>query len=773
MKRMILTAGLLAAALAFDISPAKAFDFSEGECAKSWKTILDAYRLSAPATAPMLDDFIEFNPTGIHTNDARLLLADNSFFAHDWPEALNLYENADIKGLSQPEKSLYSYRLALTLIKTGHYSEARKALEDVKGKEYADVRNFYTAYIDYIGGDFNKAYKEFQKVTPGIKGLETGYYLLQIEYTRGEYENVVSRGNSLLYKNPVPELAPEIHRITGLSYFKLGQEDAAAVSLDNYFEQNRGTDNPDALYAMGVIEYDRGNYSEAENYLKQVTDEDGALGQSAWLYIGQCRIMNDDVQGATLAFEKAAAYDTDPKVAQTALYDYLTALTRGGNVPFSKSADMLENYIIRWPMSPHVRDVREYLAAAYFNDHSYAKAVECVDGMDGDASRAMLEIKQKALYQQGVQEFTNGNVSRSAEWFRKASEMKSTDAALAAQSLLWLGDAQYAAGNFAAAARSYTSFLNARPKSNKALGYYNLAYAEFQQGSYGKAASDFATALATRPPLNRSLANDAAIRRADCLYYTGSYSEASRIFSEAVSNNAADADYAAYRRAMLAGLTGNARDKANALAAFVRDYPNSRWCSQALLEKARAHEELGESQAAAEAYRKRININPDVDIDELLAAAKANDEAADSPGQQLEILDRIRREGDLPAEQLADIDLYEANALAILHKDTRADEIYVALAQNPSSLAGAKAAVTLANRYLKSKKFQDAFDLMNDFTEAGTPHSYWLAKGFIALADACKGLGKNDLAREYLTSLRDNYPGNEPEIFSAIESRLK
>ena len=99
--------------------------------------------------------------------------------------------------------------------------------------------------------------------------------------------------------------------------------------------------------------------------------------------------------------------------------------------------------------------------------------------------------------------------------------------------------------------------------------------------------------------------------------------------------------------------------------------------------------------------------------------------------------------------------------------------MYESLSRNPESPVGAASAVTLAQRRIDSGNAQEAFDMMNAFTDTGTPHTYWLAKGFIVLADACRELGRPELAREYLTSLRDNYPGNEADILSAINSRLK
>lgn len=78
----------------------------------------------------------------------------------------------------------------------------------------------------------------------------------------------------------------------------------------------------------------------------------------------------------------------------------------------------------------------------------------------------------------------------------------------------------------------------------------------------------------------------------------------------------------------------------------------------------------------------------------------------------------------------------------------------------------------LAEMMLADKEYAQARDAMEAFTEAGTPHQYWLARGFIALADAYHGLGDKALAREFVSSLRENYPGSEQDIADMISSRL-
>ena len=57
-------------------------------------------------------------------------------------------------------------------------------------------------------------------------------------------------------------------------------------------------------------------------------------------------------------------------------------------------------------------------------------------------------------------------------------------------------------------------------------------------------------------------------------------------------------------------------------------------------------------------------------------------------------------------------------------------------------------------------------------TSSGTPHRYWLARGFVLMSDIYAEKGKKFEAKEYLEALRDNYPGNEADIHDMIETRL-
>ena len=721
----------------------------------------------------LLKQFREQYPASPLAPKASLAIADFYFYRHQWADALVALDECDLARLNSDDRTLYSYRKALCMIKTGHFAEAKPLVSSLRGKKgYENAYDFYTAYLDYIDGRFNDAYRRFAKVPEGIAGLDAGYYMAQIEYSRGEYDKTISRGTSLLRQRPNPELQPEIERIVGLSLFKLGDMSRAQGYLKDYFSHTPSSPENGAMYAMGAIEYNEGNYNAAARLFEQITDTPDALGQGAWLYLGQCYMKQDNPSSAALAFEKASRLTYDRDVTETAVYNYVTALTRGGKVPFSSSSELLESFVRDYPDSEFTPDVEAYLATAYYNDRNYEKALRYVESIRNPSDKVLV-AKQKILYELGVNALTNGEADRAEKYLSQCVGMRRYDRNLSAQASLWLGDAQFSLGKYREAVRSYRAFVkDDTSRENRALGYYDLAYARYKTGDYAGAAADFASALTARPGLDRRLADDATVRRADCLYYTGRYAEALPLYTRAIDDGSAATDYALYRRAVLRGLNGDTKSKLADLSKLEREYPESRWLSKALLEQALTYEETGRSDLAADAYKKRLGVASDIDIDELLRMASAM-YSSGRWNDLLDVTERIRRTGGLEADETADIDLYEADALAETGHTEEAVELYARLAANPTSLPGSKAAVMLAENDLRKGNHESARVRMEDFTDNGTPHQYWLARGFIALADAYAGLGQTTLAREYLSSLSENYPGNEKDIRTMISTRLK
>lgn len=939
------------------------------------------YELGDEGCVSLLSDFASRYPASTLTPEAQLLRGDYYFFAHEFGAAMRAYEETDIDGLDRQRRALYRFRLGVSQTKSGAFGRARSTFESLeRDPSYSSQARFYLAYLLYVRGDYRNAYSAFSDLETGGEilpvgtdrrvrrsnvadyvptGFESGYYLAQMEYLRGNYREASRRGEELIRTLPVAELLPETERITGESLFRLGHPDEARGYLERYMSScgnNPEDASPTAVYTLGCILYSEGEYDESERLMASLADLNDDIGQSANLYLGQCQVRQGDRNGGALAFDRAYRLNYDRTVSESALYNYVAARTRGGNVPFSSSIPMMEDFLQTFPDSKFAPAVEEYLATAYFNEKDYRRAMSSIDRIKNPTAE-VLAAKQKVAYELGAECLSNNQAAEAEKYMRIASEMTGQDARIARQALLWLGDAEYAQGKYSAASRDYRSFLS-REKSgdNRMLAVYDLGYSLYREGKYREAAEQFRQASAGRSSLPGALQTDAVIRLADCLYYCGDTQSAIDSYSRAIDAGATDADYALLRRAMSRGSAGDQRAKISDLDLLLGRWPESKWAPQALLEKGLAYTDMGDMRqamsaferlasdyprsvearkgilnlaiarsesgdrdGASEAYKdlisrwpsseeasmasddlrkiyasegrlrelavwlKSVPGAPQLDTDEIerlafdaaeralndrsddtsrleayvadypegrylaqalydladvyestgkyqqaldaadrlsascpdarqtpaALAIKAGilekhypsrrDEALDAwrevlsrggaeyahdayagimrttpeASERLEYARRLRRAGGLSPDESDEAILHEGMALIELRRPEEGRSLLHELSQRPSSEAGARAAVELGENYLAAGDLDKAEEVLAAFTDEGSPHHYWLARGFIALADTYHKAGKTTLAREYLTSLRGNYPGDETDIREMIDTRLK
>lgn len=92
-------------------------------------------------------------------------------------------------------------------------------------------------------------------------------------------------------------------------------------------------------------------------------------------------------------------------------------------------------------------------------------------------------------------------------------------------------------------------------------------------------------------------------------------------------------------------------------------------------------------------------------------------------------------------------------------KGAEAAKEWEKLAKDTDDLYGAKSAYYLGQYYFDSGQTKKARNITEKLVDSNTPHSYWLARGYILLSDIYKKQGNDFEAREYLKSLKENYPG--------------
>ncbi len=128
--------------------------------------------------------------------------------------------------------------------------------------------------------------------------------------------------------------------------------------------------------------------------------------------------------------------------------------------------------------------------------------------------------------------------------------------------------------------------------------------------------------------------------------------------------------------------------------------------------------------------------------------------------------------GGLTTNEEKEVMLDQALAYAQKGNTRDAETVLKNLAKDASSEYGAQASYELSRMQYEMGNYKGAEQTINALIESGTPHNYWLAKSFLTLADVYYKQGNVSQAREYLQSLKSNYPGKEKEIFNEIENRL-
>jgi TolA-binding protein len=128
--------------------------------------------------------------------------------------------------------------------------------------------------------------------------------------------------------------------------------------------------------------------------------------------------------------------------------------------------------------------------------------------------------------------------------------------------------------------------------------------------------------------------------------------------------------------------------------------------------------------------------------------------------------------GGLTANEEREVTLERALSMAQVGNTKDAETAFRSLAKDPSNEYGAQASYELSRMQYEMGNLKGAEQTINALIDAGTPHTYWLAKSFLTLADVYYKQGNVAQARDYLHSLKTNYPGKEKDITSGIESRL-
>lgn len=565
------------------------------------------------------EEWLSENPASPQRTDVKVAVADCYFSRGEYSDALARYATVNPIALSPGRVDDLTFRQAYCLMMLGESEEAAAMMRTLQSSpRLGDAARFYLGYLAYQQGNFEQAKTYFANIDrTKSPGNTVAYYEAQIAFAEGRYDEALARAKELIAHPVVEQFTPECYRIAGEALYNLGRSGEAAPYLWQYCADSPDP-SPSAFYVLGVVEYEAGHWENAIKLLRQAIGTQTAMEQSAYLYLGQAYLKSGDSSAAMLAFENAYKSDYDRAVRETALYNYTVARMDGGRVPFGNSVGLLKGFLAEYPDSEYSTEVRRYMISGFMTDNDYESALQAIDEVKRPSADLQLQ-RQRVLLVLGAREYQAGKTAAAIDHLSQAAAMTSTDASLARQASLWLGDCYYAHGNYDAAAEAFEEYLAAAPateSANRALAFYGLGYARFAREKWREALTDFRDAAALMKSshagatANRALLADTYTRMADCRSYLGDYAGAEKDYVEAHALNPDAADYPLFQVAVMKGLQRNYKGKIDILDALLSTYPTSGLLPTALLEKAESQAYLGNISGAIATYRHLIDTYP-------------------------------------------------------------------------------------------------------------------------------------------------------------------
>lgn len=530
-----------------------------------------AVKLDDNIAEQRMKSFLTRYPGSVHSADVRFMLALHYCETEQWAAAKAEFEKVPYKSLTAADRERYDVRMGYIAFLNGEYGDALAHFNRVeKGGTAYDHALYYTSYIHYSQGDIDRAYNGFVELQKSeiYSGL-IPFYLLQLEFDRGNYKYVVDNCDALLSKAANTERS-SILRLAAEAWFRLEGYSKSLAYITAFAKDSEGKMSREDNYLLGYTTYRTADYASAVAPLKAVCTGKDNLAQNASYHLADCYVRLGDKKNAIHAFALAADDRFNNNISEDALFNYGKLLFETGGGLFNESINVLTRYITRYPDTERAPEAKELLIAAYYNSRDYDMAYDAIRAFpnpDGSMKTAL----QKIAYYKGIEAFEVGDFAK-ARTSLEESMAVGVSPKYNALCAFWLGEIAYQTEDMAQAAKHYNYYIKRAPRTAKEykMALYNLGYANIELNDIPaaqRALEGFVWLYKDRDHYRA----DGYNRLADVHFLQKNYDQAIKNYEGAVAIGTEQSHYARYRRAISLGLVDKKSPKIDALKAIIAD----------------------------------------------------------------------------------------------------------------------------------------------------------------------------------------------------------
>ena len=516
-------------------------------------------------------DFLNRYPGSVYAANIRFLLAMYYCENEDFAKAKQHFSKVGYTALTREDKERYDVRMGYIEFMGGDFDKSIAYFSRISPQsDVADHAIYYKSYIYYTKGDFDRAYKGFASLaTSDAYSKLVPFYLLQLEFERGNYKYVVSNCDQLLNVASDSE-RNAVMRVAAESWFRLEGYSKALQYITAYAKGRGANMSREDNYLLGYTAYRTADYASAIEPLKAVCNGTDDLAQNASYHLADCYIRLGDKRNAIHAFAMAADERYRNEIAEDALFNYGKLLFETGGGTFNESINVLTRYVTNYPNSDRSSEAKELLIAAYYNSKDYDMAYNAIRSFpnpDGSLKTAL----QKITYFKGIEAFDTGNYTAAKQNLEEAQNI-GVSPKYNALCGFWLGETAYKVGDMDLAIKHYNYYLKRAPRSaaEYKMALYNLGYANMAKNNLTAAQSALEGFIWLYKDRDNYRA-DGYNRLADVHYLQRNYTQAVKNYEGAIAIGVEQSNYARYRRALSLGLLGKKQPKIDALKSIITD----------------------------------------------------------------------------------------------------------------------------------------------------------------------------------------------------------
>lgn len=682
------------------------------------------------------------------TQSAYLYLGQAYLKLNDKTKARMAFENAAKSNFDREikETSLFNYALLVHETAFTGFGESvtifESFLNDFPNSKYSDKVNDYLVEVYLTTKNYKAALASINKIKdPSTKILEAKQGILfQLgtqAFTNVHFEEAIDLFNKSIALGAYnAEARNDAYFWRGESYYRLGDYGQAISDYRTYMNNTRQR-NTDmyalAQYNLAYSYFKQKQYSEALNYFKQyAADEPNQKAPSladAYNRMGDCYFYNRQFAMAEENYTRAA--QLQPSAGDYSVYQkgYVLGLQKD----YKGKINVLDRLLRDFPESQYIDDALFEKGRAYVlleNNQAAAKVFEELINRYPQSSLA-----RKAGVQLGLLYFNDNQSDKSIAAYKRviSNYPGSDEAKVALQDLKSVYIDLNDINTFATYANSLGGNVRFDVSEQDSLTYL-AAEKLFMRGDNNGARKSMVNYLQTFP--QGAFSSNANYYLASIAFGHKEYDEAKRLFN------------------------------------LVLESGDTKFLEESVARKAEIEYLQKDYGAALETFKRLLTVaeskeNKDAARLGLMRCAQLTGNAKEA----LAAADELLKDPKLSPELKSEAKYNRAKAYIALNQSTKALADLKELSKDTRTVHGAEAKYLLAQLYFDAKENAKAEKELMNFIENGTPHQYWLARGFILLADVYISQGDDFQARQYLENLQSNYKG-EDDIAGMIENRL-